>query len=76
MKLISQISQTSRDIHAFNIASRDITKVRYLPHPSPGMIIRFWKFFTQVSNYLNEEKNSFRKSFFEQFVSEFCMKSL
>ena len=33
IKLISQISQISRDIHAYNIAPRDILKVRYLLHP-------------------------------------------
>ena len=36
IKLISQISQISRDIHAYNIAPRDILKVRYLLHPSGG----------------------------------------
>ena len=34
IKLISQISQISRDIHAYNIAPRDILKVRYLLHPT------------------------------------------
>ena len=47
IKLISQISQISRDIHAYNIARRDILKVRYLLHPSLE-----WKIFRKLRRVL------------------------